>query len=92
MAAVTVESGYPITIPLGNNGYVKSLYKLENGSVDDDSTLDTGLAKIISLSWCSTVDGSDFAVDNISSAGVLTFGSSANNGGYLEIIHTSVLA
>jgi len=92
MTAVTVETGYPVTFPMpGSSNFVKSIYKLENGSVDDDTTLDTGLARVISLSWCSTVDGSDFAVDDISD-GVLTFGSSANNGGYLEIIHPNIKA
>lgn len=59
-------------------------------NIDDNDTWASGipLGKIVSWPKCvPKLDGpQDFAVDAISAAGELTFGSAANQEGYVEIL------
>lgn len=63
-------------------------------NIDDDDTWATGIpaGKIVSWPKCiPKLDGpQDFAVDAISDEGVFTFGSAANQEGYVEILVKSM--
>ena len=82
----------PDSIQKVNLGSVNMLlYKFITENIDDNDTLTTGIpaAKIIGWPRCvPSLDGpQDFAVDAISTEGVLTFGCAANQNGYVEVMY-----
>jgi hypothetical protein len=73
---------------LGSVNLLIGAYITEN--IDDNDTWDCGIPKSKMVSWpkfVPAIDGpQDCAIDAISDDGVLTFGSAANQNGYVEIM------
>lgn len=83
----------PTTIRKENLGSLKLIIANFDGTVsgnniDDDDTWATGITTIVGWPIVqSTIDGpQDCTVDAVSAAGVLTFGSAANQTAYVYIL------
>jgi hypothetical protein len=72
------------TYPITGTGYV--ITEAVFTDIDDNDTWASGITSYQSSWFASSVDNSDLVVD-ATSAGTLTFGSSANNAGTLFVVH-----